>query len=61
MTDRIKIYASGNDKLAEIIQRNSAEIQTVTLCDEIIFRADSDNVKDWDINGEKITLAVEKI
>ena len=60
VTDRIKIYAAGNDKLAEIIKRNAAEIQTVTLCDKIIFSG-TDNAKEWDINGEKISLGVEKI
>ena len=60
VTDRIKIFASGNDKLAEIIKRNAAEIQAVTLANEIIFTA-HDAAKDWDINGEKISLAVERI
>mgnify|MGYP002622167504 CR=1 FL=1 len=58
--DRIKIYVAGNDKLAEIIKKNSAEIQTITLADEIIFAA-ADNAKEWDINGEKISIAVERI
>jgi len=58
--DRIKIFVSGNDKLAEIIKRNAAEIQAVTLANEIIFAA-HDNAKDWDINGEKISIAVERI
>ncbi len=60
VTDRIKIFASGNDKLAEIISRNAKEIQAVTLANEIIFTA-HDAAKAWDINGEKISLAVEKI
>ncbi|MBR7025195.1 MAG: isoleucine--tRNA ligase [Selenomonadaceae bacterium] len=60
VTDRIKIFASGNDKLAEIIKRNAAEIQAVTLANEIIFSA-HDAAKDWDINGEKISLAVERV
>ena len=60
VTDRIKIFASGNDKLAEIIKRNAQEIQAVTLADEIIFDA-NDAAKVWDINGEKISLAVERI
>ncbi|MBR6888849.1 MAG: isoleucine--tRNA ligase, partial [Selenomonadaceae bacterium] len=59
VTDRIKIFASGNDKLAEIISRNAAEIQAVTLANEIIFSANA-AAKDWDINGEKISLAVER-
>ena len=60
VTDRIKIFASGNDKLAEIIRRNAKEIQAVTLTNEIIFTA-HDAAKAWDINGEKISLAVEKV
>ncbi|MBR0261787.1 MAG: isoleucine--tRNA ligase, partial [Selenomonadaceae bacterium] len=60
VTDRIKIFASGNDKLAEIIRRNASEIQAVTLANEIIFAA-NDNAKVWEINGEKISLAVERI
>ncbi|MCR5833576.1 MAG: isoleucine--tRNA ligase [Selenomonadaceae bacterium] len=60
VTDRIKIYAFGNDKLDDIIKRNAQEIQAVTLGNEIIFAA-NDTAKEWDINGEKISLAVEKI
>ncbi len=60
VTDRIKIYASGNDRLAEIISRNAAEIKAITLADEIISAA-AENSRDWDINGEKISLGVAKI
>ena len=60
VTDRIKIFASDNDKLAEIIKRNAQEIQAVTLANEIIFSA-NDAAKVWDINGEKISIAVERI
>ena len=60
VTDRIKIFASDNEKLAKIIEKNSAEIKNITLADEIIFEKISD-AKDWDINGEKISLQVEKI
>ena len=60
VTDRIKIFASDNEKLADIIKKNSAEIKSITLADEIIFEKVSD-AKDWDINGEKISLGVEKI
>ncbi|MBR2732960.1 MAG: isoleucine--tRNA ligase, partial [Selenomonadaceae bacterium] len=60
VTDRIKIFADGNDKLAAIMTGNASEIKTVTLADEIIFRP-HDNARDWDINGEKISLTVERI
>ena len=61
VTGRIKLSAQGNDKLAEIIKRNAAEIQAITLCDEIIFDDSVTIVTNWDINGEKISLGVEKI
>ena len=61
VTDRIKLSAQGNDKLIEIIKRNAAEIKSVTLCNEIIFDSSATIVTDWDINGEKISLGVEKI
>ena len=60
VTDRIKIFADGNDKLAKIITDNANEIQAVTLADEIIFSANN-AAKVWDINGEKISLTVERI
>lgn len=60
VTDKIKIFVADNDKLAEIIKRNAQEIQAVTLANEIIFSA-NDAAKVWDINGEKISLAVERI
>jgi len=60
VTDRIKIFAADNEKLAKIIEKNSAEIKNITLADEIIFEKVSD-AKDWDINGEKILLGVQKI
>ena len=60
VTDRIKIFAQGNAKLAEIVERNAAEIKAVTLADEIIGGA-TDNSRDWDINGERIFIGVERI
>lgn len=60
VTDRIKIFVANNDKLADIITGNAPEIMAVTLADEIVFDTHA-AAKDWDINGEKISLGVEKI
>ena len=59
VTDRIKIFVEGNKKLAEIISNNSEEIKTVALADEIIFDSTCENSKEWDINGEKISIGVK--
>ena len=60
VTDRIKIFAANNDKLIEILTGNAQEIMTVTLANEIVFTANA-TAKEWDINGEKISLGVERI
>ena len=38
-----------------------AEIAKIVLGDEFIYGASSVNAKSWDINGEKVTLSVEKL
>ncbi|MGN0481453.1 MAG: isoleucine--tRNA ligase [Lachnospiraceae bacterium] len=58
--DRINIYVEGNDKLAELACRNEAQIKSVVLANDIITGASAGFVKEWDINGEKVTLGVEK-
>ncbi len=58
--DNIIIGVADNDKIAEIINRNSAEISTDVLATEITAVTDG-FVKDWNINGEKVTLSVKKV
>ena len=58
--DRINIYVEGNDKLAELACRNEAQIKSVVLANDIITGRNAGFVKEWDINGEKVTLGVEK-
>ena len=58
--DNIIIGVAGNDKIAEIISKNSAEISTDVLATEITSATDG-FVKDWNINGEKVTLSVKKV
>ena len=58
--DHIKIGITGNDKLAEIIKKNAAEACEVLLCDELSDSVD-ENAKEWNINGENVTISVTKI
>ncbi len=51
--NHIEIYYSGNDKLAEIIERNKAEIADDTLADKIEA---GEGENELDINGEKVML-----
>jgi isoleucyl-tRNA synthetase len=58
--DHIVLSISGNDKIAEIVNKNKSQICTDVLADEIKIGS-ATNSKEWDINGEKVTLAVTKI
>jgi len=52
VTDRIKVYVTGNAK-------NADEIKRVVLGDAFVMDAACDNSKEWNINGEKVTIGVE--
>ena len=58
--DRINVTLSGNAKLFEIAKNNEATISGVVLSDSICG-GDGANGKEWDINGEKVVIAVERV
>lgn len=57
--DRINVYYSGNDTIAKVFADNKDSIATDVLADDICEGA-SDISKEWNINGEKVVLSVEK-
>ena len=59
--DNINIYCSGNDKIADIMERNADSIKSETLAVNIIFGSETHFSKNWNINGEDVVLGVEKI
>ena len=58
--DRIYVYADGNDKIAEILKNNAETVKEKVLAENIILGDVDGYVKEWNINGEPVTLAVEK-
>ncbi len=60
VTDHIALSVYGNEKLAKIVTQNAAEIMENVLADTILTTP-ADGGKDWDINGEAVTIAVAKI
>ena len=58
--DRINVTLTGNAKLFEIAKNNETTISTVVLSDSI-SDGDGANGKEWDINGEKVTISVERV
>ena len=59
VTDRIKVYVTGNAKIAEVMEKNADEIKRVVLGDAFVMDAACDNSKEWNINGEKVPIGVE--
>ena len=60
VTDRIKVYSDGNEKIADIISRNLDYISGQVLADEFVSGV-CENSKDWNINGENVKLGVERV
>ena len=58
--NRIRVYAAGNPKIEEILKKNGGEIQAEVLADEIVTGRTGGYEKAWSINGEDVTLGVEK-
>ena len=60
VTDRINLYVDNNDKIAEIIIRNDDKIKAAGLADHIMVGSMAGFTKEWDINGEDVTLGVAR-
>ncbi len=58
--DHIKLYVNGNEKIAAILKANSGMVSTQVLADAIEYGSMAGSSKEWDINGEEVTLGVEK-
>lgn len=71
--DHIELFAGGNEKLSAVLRRREAEIRPVVLADRLeLLREDSADrgelplsdgryEREWDINGERLRLAVKKV
>ena len=60
VTDHINVTLSGNDKVSDIALKNKEAIATIVLADSITV-SEAANAKDWDINGENVKIAVERV
>ena len=58
--DKIVLYTGENEKLNGIIKKNAESIKHDVLADEIVYSLGGDSSKEWNINGEKMTLGVSK-
>ena len=61
VTDHITVAFSGNDKIADVVSANKAQIMSELLCEEISGRTDDGFAKELNINGEKVMASVKKV
>lgn len=59
--DHIKVYQSGNETIKALFQRNSEEIKSEVLAEDLILSSAEGFIKEWNINGETVTLGVVKL
>ena len=58
--DHIKIAVAGNEKLGKIVMDNKDAIATKVLADEMTTEGAFAISKEWTVNGEKVTISLEK-
>ena len=61
VTDHISVTVNGSEKVVDIALSKKADIAGDTLADGIAVAEPKGYTKEWDINGEKVTIGVEKV
>jgi len=58
--DNINVYFMGSANITKVFEKNYDEIAGLTLAEKIESKNISD-MKEWNINGEKVSILIEKI
>ena len=59
--DRIRVCLTGNKKLSAVAEKNRAAITGKVLAEDLLEGVSLAHEKEWDINGEKVRIGVEKL
>ncbi len=59
--DHIKVSVNGNGKLADIVEKNGKAISEKVLADEITVGTEFSISKEWNVNGENVIIAMERV
>ncbi|MGI5948569.1 MAG: isoleucine--tRNA ligase [Lachnospiraceae bacterium] len=59
--DHIRVFQDENDKIAELLKTHGDEIKGEVMADSISLGQMGGYAKEWNINGEKVMLGVEKL
>ena len=58
--DRIVVYAAENEKILGLLKKHADELKKEVLADDIVLGSVDGYTKEWNINGENVTLGVKK-
>ena len=58
--DHILVSLNGNDRLSEIAAKNKDAICGKVLAEDIVSGRELSVSKEWNVNGEKVTISIEK-
>ena len=58
--DKITVYAKGSDKATGLMNANADSIKSDVMADALVTGSVDGYSKEWNINGEKVTLGVKK-
>ena len=61
VTDHITVKLAGEEKILDIAQKMCDDITKDTLADSLTLGEPEGFTKDWDINGEKLTIGIKKV
>jgi len=61
VTDHIKVSLNGNETLAKIAKENAEAICGKVLADVLTTEETFAVSKEWDVNGEKVTVSIERV
>ncbi len=59
--DHIKVAICQNAKIAEVVMKNKIAIAGKVLADAIVIDESLATSKEWNVNGEDVTIAIEKM
>ena len=59
--DSIRVYVSGNDRVQTILEKNRESILRDVMGVALTVGQSGGYAKEWDLNGEMVTLGVEKV
>lgn len=58
--DHINVYVSGNDRITDVVRKNADAIGEKVLANAILYE-NGGNAKEWNVNGEKVVIGVERV